>query len=197
MLTREQIMQLPNFSRFDKLFVQARADFFGSLSFDWRRLKAQAVQESGLDPDARSRCGAKGLMQLMPETDKWIDDDVDAYEPEGNVMDGTALMAYLMGIAVNVPRATGGVKALGHCRLFMDIPWDERWRFALASYNAGQGNINRARLACNKAGGKCSEWAGVAPYLGPITGASNTQETVNYVDRVVTYARFLCIGEAP
>lgn len=41
---------------------------------DWRLLKAQALAESNLDPDAVSPVGAKGLAQFMPPTwQEWWD----------------------------------------------------------------------------------------------------------------------------
>ena len=36
--------------------------------FDWRLLAAQAFQESGFDPKAKSWVGARGLFQVMPRT---------------------------------------------------------------------------------------------------------------------------------
>jgi hypothetical protein len=132
----------------------------------------------------------------MPDTDRWIDDDVDAFDPAGNVEDGVALMAWLMGVSVSVPRATGGTKALGRCRLFADVPWEERWRFALAAYNAGQGNVAKARGLCREAGGQHALWSDVALYLARVTGVANSAQTLDYVRNVVAYADILTTLEA-
>ena len=51
-------------SPFDELFRQYASEF----GFDWRLLAAQSYEESRFDPEARSRVGAMGLMQIMPQT---------------------------------------------------------------------------------------------------------------------------------
>ena len=57
--------------------------------------------ESGGKEDAVSHVGAQGLMQLMPETAKWliekldIEVKTDIFEPELNIRLGTAYLAYL------------------------------------------------------------------------------------------------------
>jgi membrane-bound lytic murein transglycosylase F len=53
--------------RYDDTFRKAAKRSFGP-AFDWRVFKAQGMAESNLDPLARSRVGARGLMQLMPST---------------------------------------------------------------------------------------------------------------------------------
>ena len=81
--------------------------------------------ESNFDPQAVSRGGAVGLMQLMPDTARWIVQqadwsgatDPDLNDPEHNVALGTYYLAYLL-------------------RVFHD---DEA--AALAAYNAGQGVV--------------------------------------------------------
>jgi soluble lytic murein transglycosylase-like protein len=50
-----------------------------------------------------------------------------------------------------------------------------------ASYNAGPGNISRARKLCG-----AWEWALVAPALGKVTG-KHSAETLGYVQRIRTY----------
>ena len=56
--------------------------------------------ESGGNPDATSKVGAVGLMQLMPDTAEWIAGRIgvevsDYYDEEANVMLGVAYIAYL------------------------------------------------------------------------------------------------------
>ena len=79
--------------------------------------------ESSFKEDAVSRVGAKGLMQIIDETNEWIallkGEDVMAeriFEPEVNIDRGTWLLAYLY-------REFGA------------------WEEALAAYNAGIGRV--------------------------------------------------------
>src|SRR3954469_6866865 len=57
--------------RYDDTFRKYSKRFFGP-GFDWQYFKAQAMAESNLQPNAKSRVGARGLMQLMPSTYKEI-----------------------------------------------------------------------------------------------------------------------------
>lgn len=75
-------------------------------------------QESGYDPFAVSVKGAKGLMQLMPETARQLGVK-DVFDPAENVR--------------------GGVKLL---RELIDR-YDGDRRLALAAYNAGEGAVER------------------------------------------------------
>ena len=43
-----------------------------AIGWDWRLMAAQCYQESGFDPEAVSWAGARGLMQIMPETYEWL-----------------------------------------------------------------------------------------------------------------------------
>ena len=49
------------------MFQKYAKRYFGP-AFDWGFFKAQGMSESGLDTAARSRAGARGIMQLMPST---------------------------------------------------------------------------------------------------------------------------------
>ena len=53
--------------RYDDVFRKATKRHFGP-AFDWRLFKAQGMAESNIDAAARSRVGARGVMQLMPGT---------------------------------------------------------------------------------------------------------------------------------
>ena len=80
-------------------------------------LKAVAKTESGFRPDAVSRCGAQGIMQLMPGTAKSLGVE-DPFDPEQNVMGGAKYLGSLLG-------------RYGDAKL------------ALAAYNAGSGNVDK------------------------------------------------------
>lgn len=82
----------------------------------------QAVMEveSGYQVGARSRVGAIGLMQLMPQTAKHL--KVNAHEPGENVEGGARLLDYLMK---KYESRKNGLA------------------LALAAYNAGDGAVDR------------------------------------------------------
>ncbi|MCL2030402.1 MAG: lytic transglycosylase domain-containing protein [Oscillospiraceae bacterium] len=86
---------------------------------DMALVKAVIRAESSYRPDALSRAGAMGLMQLMPGTAAGLG-VTDAYNPEQNI--------------------DGGVRYL---RQMLDR-WDGDVRLALASYNWGPGAVNRS-----------------------------------------------------
>jgi soluble lytic murein transglycosylase-like protein len=77
-------------------------------------------QESRFRPRAKSHVGARGLMQLMPRTGRWMGAR-DLYNPEQNIDAGVKYIAYLD------KRFNGDLKKI------------------VAAYNGGEGNVMRYR----------------------------------------------------
>jgi membrane-bound lytic murein transglycosylase MltF len=155
---------------FDSLIKTAANQFLPM--WDWRWLKAQYMQESGLDPSAVNQTtGAAGIAQFMPAT--WRDvvkqldfpEDVQATDPQYAIPAGAHYME-LMRHMWTAPRSE-----------------DDRRRLAQASYNAGFGHILRAQ---SLAGG-AADYASIIAQLPRITGAANAKQTTDYVTKIERY----------
>jgi len=81
-------------------------------------LIAMAKQESNFHTDSTSSSGAMGVLQLMPETAKYLG-VTDAYDPEQNIMGGAKLLA-------------------GHLKNY-----NGNLSMALAAYSAGGGAVRK------------------------------------------------------
>src|SRR5690606_5215859 len=119
-------------------------------------LKYLAVIESGLRPSAKSRAGALGLWQFMYRTGKFYNLNQNSYIDER--MD---------------PELATEAAALYLKKLHS--LYDD-WNMALAAYNAGPGNVNKA---IRRSGGKMTYW-GIRPFL--------PRETQGYVPNFITVA---------
>ncbi len=159
--------------RYDPTFRKYTKRYFGPL-FDWKYFKAQGFAESGLKADAKSWVGARGVMQLMPSTYHEIasrrPDFGTIDQPEWNIAAGIMHDHYLWDLWGK------------------NIPETERHHFMFASYNAGEGTINRA-LAAATTKGAAPAWASIEQ-IAPTVQRWRYLETLGYVRRIdSTYAK--------
>ncbi len=112
--------------KYDEHFSKYSKHYFGP-GLDWRWFKAQAIAESGLNPNAKSKSGARGIMQIMPSTYSEIQEknphmkDMDS--PRWNIAAGIYYDRTLYKRWESPP------------------PGYERLYFAFGSYNAGYARI--------------------------------------------------------
>ena len=139
-------------------------------SIPWVWAKAQLVAESRLDTQATSPVGAMGLGQFMPDTWTQVSKElgfpvgVKAYASSYNIQAHAYYMNYLRG-QFKKPR-----------------PEVDRHSLALASYNAGLGNILKAQAK----GGNSTLYEPMAKALPLVTGMHSI-ETTTYVKRIWDY----------
>lgn len=147
-------------TQYDEYFQSASKRY---LSYDWRYLKAQSCQESKIKGSARSPVGAYGYMQFMPGT--WHDMQKAIKVPpllRASAKDQIDAGAFYMGQLT----ASWAAKRTATDRL----------KLALASYNAGIGNLLKAQKKC----GGCADYAGIIVRLPEVTGDKNSRETIGY-----------------
>jgi membrane-bound lytic murein transglycosylase F len=160
--------------RYDPTFRKYTKRYFGP-AFDWKYFKAQGIAESGLDSTAKSWVGARGVMQLMPSTYRDIASRRPEFgtidQPEWNIAAGIMHDRYLWTLYQK------------------DISDDERHRFMFASYNAGEGTINRAISMTRAKEVGPPVWSNVE-LIAPTVGRWRYSETLGYVRRIDSaYAR--------
>jgi len=154
-------------NKYDNNFRKWSAYYMPEVPWYW--LKAQCWQESRLKPEAVSPVGAAGVCQFMPAT--WKDMQTrlgfsgDPFIPDLNIQAAASYMKQLRNT------------------------WDRRGResyqvnsLAMASYNAGTGNILKAQ----KLSGDKRLWCEINPYLVQVTGRHH-KETIDYVEVIWKY----------
>jgi len=152
-------------TKYDPIFQKYTRRYFGA-GTDWRWFKAQGMAESDLTPTARSRVGARGIMQLMPSTYGQIKSALPRFgaidNPEWNIAAGILHDRDLWTLWGK------------------DVPETERWAFMFASYNAGEGTIMRARRAALAERLDDSRWPAIET-VAPKVERWRYSETLGYV----------------
>lgn len=103
---------LPTTASLDQIFEEASRTY----NVPKDLIKAIAKAESDFNPNATSRAGAQGIMQLMPATARELGVS-DAYDPYQNIMGGTKYISQMLQ------------------------KYDGNVSLALAAYNAGSNNV--------------------------------------------------------
>lgn len=154
--------------RFDPIFQKYTKRYFG-VGTDWRRFKAQGMAESDLTPGARSRVGARGIMQLMPSTYGLIRTALPHFgaidNPEWNIAAGILHDRDLWNLYKK------------------DVEEPQRWDFMFAGYNAGEGTIMRARKAALAAQLDDRTWPSIES-VAPKVERWRYLETLDYVRKI-------------
>ena len=167
-------------SHFDQLF----RTYAKEIGWDWRLLASLAYVESNFDPKAVSWAGAKGLMQLMPDTARSFG------VPAGKEQDPEESVKAAVKYIAALQQSFGKVKDK-----------DEQVKFVLAAYNAGVGHVTDAMALSEKYGRSSTVWEHhVAHYMllksneefyqDPVckNGYFRGTETYNFVKRVIALA---------
>jgi membrane-bound lytic murein transglycosylase MltF len=146
--------------------------------FDWLMIAAQGYQESRLDQTKRSPVGAVGVMQVMPAT---------ARDPVVGIPE----------IHLTEPNIHAGVKYLRFLReRWFDDPALsdlDRTLFGFAAYNAGPGNIAKARRRAARLGLDPNVWLDNVEIAA---AQAVSREPVVYVRNIYKYhVAYTLLGE--
>ena len=157
-------------ARYDETFRKYTKRYFGP-AFDWRLFKAQAIAESNLRVGARSRAGARGIMQLMPATYQEIrskNPEITGKwdHPEWNIAAGIAYARQLWLAWTN------------------DFIVDHLREFMLSSYNAGRLTLLRAQRVAEERRLNPRLWPSIET-VAPTVPRWRHDETLSYISRVL------------
>lgn len=149
-------------NKYDSIIVK----WANNYGIPWELVKAIIYWESSFVEDAVSRCGAKGLMQLMPSIYKPA--KINPFNPKDNIRIGCKYLKRLWTI-------------------FKKEKGLERWKFALGSYNAGMYYIYASQRLTKSKGAKNYKWYHISTQLDRAKFRGKTadwKQVTEYVDRV-------------
>jgi len=157
--------------KYDRHFKKNTKHYFGP-GFDWHWFKAQAIAESGLNPKAKSRAGAVGIMQIMPKT-------------YGEIAERQSRLGKIEEPRWNIAAGIYYNRQLYKRWKKRNISVKERLDFTFASYNAG---FSRVLKAMKKASKKYQDhpeavksWELVSPFSPP-----ETRHYIRRIDKLMT-----------
>lgn len=125
--------------------IEIIKQYAGQYEFDWLLIAAQAYQESRFDQAKRSPAGAVGVMQVLPSTSAGKEVGIpDISSLENNVHAGVKYLHWLR----KTYYSDESIAAL------------DRVLFSFAAYNAGPGNMQKARRRAQRLGFDPDRWFG-------------------------------------
>ena len=153
-MERGKLDRLDVISRYDNLIKKHAAN----TGWDWRLIAAIIYNESRFNNEANSHKGAQGLMQIL--SPKYTYEEVN--DPDRNLEIGTRYLRRLQ-------------------KMYAPVTADETecLKFVLASYNAGEGKIQRCIEEAREKGLDTSRWDPVSTVL------PKGHHTVSYVEKVL------------
>ncbi|QKF72800.1 transglycosylase [Aliarcobacter faecis] len=139
---------------------------------------AQAVQESRFHSEAVSPVGALGIAQFMPQTAREVGAGLsrhylfkNGFEPKNSIQSVYAQVFYMNNL----------------CKSWkLERTTFQRFELALASYNAGLGNIIKAQ----KISGDKRNWEDIKGSLVKVTG-KYSNETLGYINNIIGYSNIM------
>lgn len=157
-------------SAYDDMMRRAAAES----GHDWRLLSAIAYHESRFNPEAVSKVGAFGLMQIMPRVAEQFNvPQEEAFEPEMNIRLASKLLN----------------KINRSLKLSDSASEEDRLSLMLASYVGGIGHVRDAQRLAAKHSEDPEKWEVVSRYL-ELKG-----QPEYYEDSVVRCGRFTGIKQ--
>ncbi len=152
-------------SAFDDLFKSEAA----KAGHDWRFVSAIAYHESRFKPNVVSRCGARGIMQIMPSIARSFNVSPEEIQDPRKNIEVALLLLNKIEQSLKFSTNTSDYDKL--CII-------------LACYNAGIGHVMDARRLAAKYGENPNNWESVAKYL------QKKAEATYYTDNAVRQGRF-------
>ncbi|MFR9603524.1 MAG: transglycosylase SLT domain-containing protein [Rikenellaceae bacterium] len=183
-IEKKEVAQPTTISPYDPIF-KVVCEEYGN---DWRFMSAMAYHESRFRPDATSKVGAQGMMQIMPSVAEFFNVKCED----------------LTNVETNIMVANLLVNRIGKMlKLTNEIPQRDQMGLILASYNGGVGHVLNARKLARNNGEDANSWSVVSKYLqemksSEFASANNVKrfggvsQTLAYVDNVLGHYNHYC-----